>query len=112
MHVSGAVNGTTYSGGHVSHTGQLFFDDAVSSEVFRLSPYVRNKVARVLNRSDSVYTQQGGARSLLTLRKRGRSIAHNGFHGSATLAVDPESTPAAVGGGGGSPPGGAGPIAA
>lgn len=112
VHVSGAVSGTTYSGGHVCHTGQLFFDDAVSSEVFRLSPYVRNTVARVLNRSDSVYTSQKGARSLVRLRKRERNIARSGFHASATLVVDPDSTPSAVGVGGGSTPGGGLPTAA
>jgi protocatechuate 3,4-dioxygenase beta subunit len=109
LHVSGELSAGNYSGGHVCHTGQLFFDDAISSEVFRLSPYARNTVARVLNRADGVYTGQGGARSLVALRKLGRSIARNGFHGSATLVVDPDATPAAVGVAGGSAPGGSAP---
>ncbi len=106
VHVSGSVTGTTYAGGHVCHTGQAFFDDALSSGVFRLSPYAKNKVARVLNKSDRVYSRQGGARSLTKLSRRGASLARGGYRGTVALVVEPDSTPQAVGsagGGSGSP---------
>ena len=34
--------GQTYEGGHTAHTGQLFFDDAVSEEVYATDAYARS----------------------------------------------------------------------
>lgn len=108
MHIAGAVSGNAYSGGHVSHTGQMFFDDAISTSVYRLHPYSSDTATRVLNKADRVYTQQGGAQSEVKLRRRGGKLAKGGFSGSIALAVDPSSTPAAVSSGGGGAGGSAG----
>jgi protocatechuate 3,4-dioxygenase beta subunit len=70
VHIAGEADGSTYTGGHVSHTGQMFFDDTVSDEVFALAPYTQDTAARVLDTADRVYTQQGGAKSRVTLRRR------------------------------------------
>ena len=59
--------GGAYSGGHVSHTGQLLFDDAITTRVYKLAPYSSNTAARTLNTADRFYTEQGGAKSLLEL---------------------------------------------
>jgi protocatechuate 3,4-dioxygenase beta subunit len=99
VHVGERVSGTGYSGGRVSHTGQLLFADAVSTTVYALAPYTRDAQQRVLNRQDHVYTEQGGARALLRLAPLGRT-ARAGYRGSITLVVDPGATPAAVGVGG------------
>lgn len=96
VHVSGKVSGTTYSGGHVSHTGQMFLPDAISTKVYRLSAYTNDKATRVLNTADRVYTQQGGAKSQVKLARRGSSVA-KGYTGTITLAIDPSATPAATG---------------
>jgi protocatechuate 3,4-dioxygenase beta subunit len=107
VHIGGTKSATTYSGGHVSHTGQLFFDDAISGQVYLLAPYTSDTAARVLDPADSVYTEQGGSKSLVKLSLLGATVA-NGFLGTVTLGVNPASTPAAVGvsggGGNGSPP--------
>jgi protocatechuate 3,4-dioxygenase beta subunit len=107
VHIGGTNGGTTYSGGHVSHTGQLFFDDAISGQVYVLAPYTSDTAARVLDPADGVYTEQGGAKSLVKLNLLGATVA-NGFLGTVTLGVNPASTPAAVGvsggGGNGGPP--------
>lgn len=97
VHIAGAVSGGAYSGGHVSHTGQMFFDDAISTSVYRLDPYSGDTATRVLNSADRVYAQQGGARSELKLHRRAGKLAKAGFSGSIALAVDPSATPAAVG---------------
>jgi len=102
VHIGGSAAGTTYGGGHVSHTGQLLFDDAISTRVYRLAPYTSDTATRVLNSADHVYTEQGGSKSKLTLSKLGASVS-DGFLATITLVVNPVSTPAAVGvsGGGG-----------
>jgi protocatechuate 3,4-dioxygenase beta subunit len=97
VHIAGAVSDGAYAGGHVSHTGQILFSDAISTEVYRLDPYTSDKAKRVLNAADRVYTQQGGAQSVLKLARRSGSLAKAGFSASIALAVDPTATPAAVG---------------
>jgi protocatechuate 3,4-dioxygenase beta subunit len=109
VHIAGGVSGGTYSGGHVSHTGQLFFDDTISTKVYRLPAYRLDKATRVLDTADRVYTQQGGSKSVVKLRRAAGALASHGFLGSVTLAVDPESTPAATGTGAGQGSGEAGP---
>jgi protocatechuate 3,4-dioxygenase beta subunit len=113
VHVAGKADGGTYSGGHVAHTGQLLFDDSITSEVYQLAPYTSDTASRVLNTSDRVYEDQGGSKSALKLTKLGRTVA-DGFLGAVTLIVNPKATPALIGatssgtGGSAGAPGGAG----
>jgi protocatechuate 3,4-dioxygenase beta subunit len=98
VHIASEQSGGGISGGHVSHTGQLFFDDDVTTQVYAAnSVYGGSTAARVLNSNDQVYTGQNGQRALLAL-KGGPS---SGYTGSIVLGVNPNATPAAVGGGGG-----------
>jgi len=106
VHLAGKVTGTAYFGGHVSHTGQMFLNDTISDEVFELAPYSRDTTARVLNGADRVYTQQGGARSVIRLSRRAGALATHGLLGRISLAVNPASTPAVFGAGGGGGTGG------
>ena len=85
-----------HTGGHVSHTGQLFFADAVSTKVYALAPYNTETVSRTTNATDGIYTGEGGSKSMLALTRLGTGIA-DGFLGAITLVVDPAATPAAVG---------------
>lgn len=96
VHIGGKATGTTYGGGHVSHTGQLLFDDAISTKVYELAPYTSDTAARVLNGQDHVYTSEGGSKVMLSLRKLGSTVAE-GYLGTITLTVDPSATPALVG---------------
>jgi protocatechuate 3,4-dioxygenase beta subunit len=100
VHVGGHTSSGAYHGGHVSHTGQLLFDDAVTTRVYRLAPYTSDQAVRVLNGSDQVYAGQGGSRSTVKLRPLGSKVA-DGYLGAITLVVDPAATPAGVGVGGG-----------
>jgi|SRR5579884_1526296 len=125
VHVDGAVGagtpaagatGQTYVGGHVAHAGQLFFDDAISDEVFKLGPYATHTGTRTRNADDSVldgHASQPGFFLNLTPLTAG-TIA-DGFLGTITLGVNPSATPAQSNGGegmggqpGGPPPGGPG----
>jgi protocatechuate 3,4-dioxygenase beta subunit len=108
VHVGGGVSARTYSGGHVAHTGQLFFPETLNDSVYHLSPYKRHSGARTRNASDSIYRQAGGSSAVVkTARVRAGSLA-NGLVGAITLGVDPDATPAAVGGGGSGGGGGGG----
>jgi protocatechuate 3,4-dioxygenase beta subunit len=77
-----------HAGGHVSHTGQLLFDDAVTTQVYALAPYTANAAARTYNTQDQIYLNQGGAKTTLKLSKLGPRVA-DGYLGAITLVVDP-----------------------
>ncbi len=108
VHIGGSRSGTNYKGGHVSHTGQLFFSDAISTQVYGVAAYSSDTAARVLDPADGVYTDQGGAKSVLKLTRLGSAVS-DGYLGTITLGVNPSATPAGVGVGGGQGPGGGGP---
>jgi protocatechuate 3,4-dioxygenase beta subunit len=91
-HVGGRAGGSSYSGGHVAHTGQLFFSDTMTDRVAKLSPYSRRTVARTRNRQDNIYSQ-GGSSALLRLTKRSASSLRKGLVGRITLGIDPDATP-------------------
>lgn len=94
VHTGGRQSDGTYSGGHVSHTGQLFTTDQRDAEVFPLAPYDRNAAAITPRNADAIFRLQGGASSVLDLAPAGGSLARDGFAARATLGVDPAATPA------------------
>jgi protocatechuate 3,4-dioxygenase beta subunit len=93
VHVGGRQSDGTYSGGHVSHTGQLFTSDRRDAEVFALNPYNRNTAAIVSRNTDGVFRDQGGSSSVLTVARVGNSLARDGFTARVTLGVDPSAMP-------------------
>jgi protocatechuate 3,4-dioxygenase beta subunit len=97
-HVGGKSGASASSGGHVAHTGQVFFSDTITDQVAKLPPYTGDKVARTRNGADRVYTQQGGSSARLGLTRRKAATIKSGFVAAVTLGVDPNATPAAAGG--------------
>ncbi len=84
-HLGGRA-GSTYSGGTVAHTGQLFFRDATTDRVAKLSPYSRRGVTRLRNGSDNIY-RQGGSGQVVKLKQRGSAL-RSGFTGTITIGID------------------------
>jgi protocatechuate 3,4-dioxygenase beta subunit len=77
VHLGGVVVG------HIVHTGQLFFSDALTSNVYQTGVYKVRAAARdTFNNTDSVYAS-GGAQSMLTMKHDG----HGGYIGTITLGV-------------------------
>jgi protocatechuate 3,4-dioxygenase beta subunit len=69
--------------GHVAHTGQLYFSDALTAKVYRSSPYKARAAQRdTFNSTDGIYSN-GGRQSTLSVRQDG----HGGFVGTITLGV-------------------------
>ncbi len=92
VHTGGRRSDGSYSGGHVSHTGQLFTTDRRDAEVFALAPYDRNTAEITPRDADFIFREQAGASSALALSRAGGSLAGGGFVASATLGVDPGAT--------------------
>lgn len=68
-------------GGTVVHTGQLFFDDALTDRVYRSAPYSSRGARDTRNANDSIYVN-GGSRSLLKVTKNA-----GGYVGSIAMGV-------------------------
>jgi len=96
VHIGGKTAGTTYSGGHVSHTGQLFTPDALNAKVYKLSPYSKTTTAITTHAKDRVYTTEHGRKTVLTVQRLGTSLARSGVLATITVGVNPKSTPSAL----------------
>jgi protocatechuate 3,4-dioxygenase beta subunit len=68
-------------GGNVLHTGQLFFPDALSDQVYRAAPYKARGNPDTPDDADAIY-RNGGSRSLLHPVKSG-----SGYVGSMVMGV-------------------------
>jgi protocatechuate 3,4-dioxygenase beta subunit len=86
-------------GGHVSHTGQLFFPEDVTADIAKLEPYAKRlNVHRTTQKEDHIFQSQHGSESMVQLARLKKGSNADGFLAKVTLAVDPEATPAPVGG--------------
>lgn len=105
--------GKTYDGGTTSHTGQLFFDDAISDQVLLLGPYAgRPDEQRTTNDEDNVLgDHEDEPGFLLSLTPLSDDWLTDGFLATITVSVDPTatSTESGMGGGGGKGAPGGGP---
>src|SRR5438309_431246 len=68
-------------GGSVVHTGQLFFPDALTREVYKAAPYASRGNPDMTDAQDSIYVN-GGKRGLLALTKSG-----TGYVGAIAMGV-------------------------
>lgn len=90
-------------GGHVSHTGQLFFDDTLTDAVGTVFPYSSQTVRRTRNNEDFIYAEAGGDKLHVPIRFLTDEFTA-GMAGEMTVGLDPSATPV-PGGGGPRPPG-------
>ncbi|MEU1457081.1 intradiol ring-cleavage dioxygenase [Streptomyces avermitilis] len=90
-HVGGTVSNGTYHGGHVSHTGQLYFPETYNTKVAALTPYRSNTATRTRNASDGIY-RNGGSSTLLTLTQVGSDLS-KGVTGTVVLGINPAAAP-------------------
>ncbi len=99
----------SFAGGHVAHTGQIFFDDAVSDVVYATGDAYagRDNARRLRNDQDNIlgdHADEPGFIVSLSPLVEGDPAA--GFIGTITIGVDPSSTPQPEGFAGGPPPDG------
>ncbi|MFI6560994.1 intradiol ring-cleavage dioxygenase [Streptomyces sp. NPDC050534] len=77
----------SFEGGQELHTGQLFFDETITTQVAKVSPYSTNTVPRTTLAQDGIYDDAGASSGLLTLTALGSSPAA-GYRAALTLGVD------------------------
>jgi len=104
--IGGAVEGQTYDGGHVAHTGQLFFPEETTDKVAKIEPYASRPDDRLRQEDDSIFLRSGGKDSIVELAQIKEGSVEDGYVAEIVLGVDPDATPDPVGMGG--DPGGTG----
>jgi protocatechuate 3,4-dioxygenase beta subunit len=92
VHLGGKVSGGKYTGGHIAHTGQFFFDEKVSEQVARLQPYAINTTHRTTLDEDGIY-QNGGSAGLVTLHPAHAHSLRHGLLATIVVGVNPDATP-------------------
>ncbi|MEU0431935.1 intradiol ring-cleavage dioxygenase [Streptomyces sp. NPDC006290] len=90
-HAGGTVSNGTYHGGHVSHTGQLYFPETYNTKIAALTPYRNNTATRTLNARDGIY-RNGGSSTLLSITQASSDLG-KGVTGTVILGVNPAATP-------------------
>jgi len=87
-----------HTGGHVSHTGQLFFPEDITARIAQLQPYAKHQDVHLTTQDeDHVFEDEHGASGMVTLSRLEAKADAAGFIATVTLAVDPEATPEPVG---------------
>jgi len=90
VHLDGEA-GKTYEGGHTAHTGQLFFDDAITEQVMQMDPYAgRPDEYRTLNSDDGILAgHEDEPGFMVTLTQLDENDISAGFIGTIVIGVDP-----------------------
>ncbi len=108
----GGEAGDEYIGGNTAHTGQLFFDDDVSDQVYAMGEaYVgRDNTQRTRNSDDNILGDHGDEPGfMLDLIPIVEGSLADGFIGTISLGVDPAAVNNDGGNGGGGGQQGGGP---
>jgi protocatechuate 3,4-dioxygenase beta subunit len=100
VHVGGQVRDQRYDGGHVCHTGQLFFPDDLTDSVAKLKPYAGHTVERTRQNEDDVFLSQHGADFILSPIKINTKNLESGLLATVVVGVDPNAEPKETGLGG------------
>jgi protocatechuate 3,4-dioxygenase beta subunit len=94
VQTSGSVKDGHYLGGHVSHTGQLFFPEDISDAVSRLQPYASHRIERTRQEEDDIFTSQHGSDFVVALVQTNKRSMTAGFVATAAVGIDPNAEPA------------------
>jgi protocatechuate 3,4-dioxygenase beta subunit len=108
VHIGGDAANGTYDGGHVSHTGQLAFDDAITEQVTQIEPYSTKTDTFTRLEEDNVFSgvEEDDPSFFVELTQVDDADLAAGFTGTITLGVDPNVEQGSGGGGEGGRPGG------
>jgi protocatechuate 3,4-dioxygenase beta subunit len=72
-------------GGNAVHTGQVFFNERITTAVYRTVPYVRRGTYDTSHASDGIYEQAGGSSAELKLVRR--TGGAKGYLGTIAVGV-------------------------
>ncbi|MFJ3664883.1 intradiol ring-cleavage dioxygenase [Streptomyces sp. NPDC090106] len=86
VHTDVTLTDDSYTGGEIIHTGQLFFDPDINTEIQAASPYSANTTRETALADDSIYDDGGASSGLLTLTALGSDVS-DGYAATLTIGV-------------------------
>ncbi len=89
VHLGGTVADGRYQGGHTSHTGQIFFPEDITDQVYQLPAYAKQGT-RIPLKEDGIFDQGGSLPQLTQIHAQQLS---DGFSSDTLLVIDPDATP-------------------
>ncbi|CAF1658782.1 unnamed protein product, partial [Didymodactylos carnosus] len=95
VHVGGSITNSsgTYMGGHVSHIGQLYFNETLTDQISQLAPYNTRRGERLRLTNDFTYTRLNGSAAMVNVQlKNQANNLSGGIIGHVTLGVDSKQT--------------------
>jgi protocatechuate 3,4-dioxygenase beta subunit len=92
VHLGGVASDGRYQGGHISHTGQIFFPEDATDKVYRLKAYSKSQQGRTPLQDDGIFNQ-GGALSMAQLSLIDPQRFEAGYISDTLLIIDPAATP-------------------
>lgn len=109
VHVGGATADGTYDGGTTAHTGQLAFDDAVTTEIATVEPYSLRSTTFLPFAEDGVFggVEEGDTTFFVALTPKDTANLAAGITGTIVIGID-QSADYGDGMGGEGGPGGGG----
>ncbi|KAH7396390.1 Intradiol ring-cleavage dioxygenase [Pyrenochaeta sp. MPI-SDFR-AT-0127] len=96
IHILAHINATlntnnTVTGGHVSHVGQLFFDQTLIHAAEAVSPYTTNRQTLLLNANDGIFAQEAATSDpVLNYVYLGDDVS-DGIFGWVTVGLNPNA---------------------
>lgn len=87
VHTDVTLTDDSYTGGEIIHTGQLFFDQDINTEIQATSPYTANTTQETLLEDDGIYDDGGASSGLLTLSALGSGVS-DGYKATLTVGVN------------------------
>ena len=88
VRTDGARAGTTYRGGRIAHTGQIFFPEAIAAPLMQAGAYAAHKIRRTTQAEDGVFTRQNGRASTARLAPVLATEPERGFEAVLVAAVN------------------------
>lgn len=86
------INGALVAkGGHVSHVGQLYFNDSIADQAARMAPYTNNRNQRTRNDQDGIYSRLRGSTMLIPVRYLTNRGLSGGVESEVILGIDPKA---------------------
>ena len=90
VHMGGTVADGRYRGGHIAHTGQLFFSEAMTDRVYQLAAYRKKEDGRLPLNQDGIF-RQGGS-EIAPIAQRDPTRIEGGLVSESELVINPQAS--------------------
>ncbi len=103
VRIGGHASGKTYNGGHIAHTGQIFFPEDLTAQLMQQEPYSLHTIHRTTQIEDDIFEDQHGGSCVAFMHPISHAVdareldsLRHGILATAVAFIDPRATPPPV----------------